>query len=526
MHEIVKTTFVTLRQSSVPQTNASTAMTLNVIATFVHGEDGVAAVRRLVAYTPPMTTLVVATAEAVASVSDALAPLGRRGVCVHGSSYLDAVNAALGMSEAVLCVGNDDVLVRSDVVVDGDAAVHPTRDMVFVRRNAHAFLERWAAMRDAPLRKLAMTAFALRLCDQLPVCTWSPILTEADLANLTFDGLHWWLWRDGWHALTTMRARDVRAFSRLAGLDEGSGDDVIGSTMHAGVPLVWMPRNARPPWVHAGDGMREALALLQSRGGVRVHDYDVNQQDGLTRLMGGHVWFGPCILYDWDIPDWYRSTAATLRRTRAILSGNSVFPGSTLWSYWPRRPALMASILEHPLPTYAERRTRLLFLGKVENRVQASHRAPDVTSSFAKLCDEFHLSGLTEPYKYSPTEYLARVRDARFGLSFRGFGPKCNRDIEYAALGVIPLVMPDVDMDGFHERMVEGMHYFCVKDADDAVDVLARADNEATWTRMSEAIRAWYARNSTPEALMRLAVAASTCRTEPCGPSSRVPPPS
>jgi hypothetical protein len=83
-----------------------------------------------------------------------------------------------------------------------------------------------------------------------------------------------------------------------------------------------------------------------------------------------------------------------------------------------------------------------------------------------------------------------------------GYGPKCNREIEYLALGVVPIVTPGVDLT-YYEPLVENVHYLRVDRAEDIQDKINTLSEEQ-WSIMSNNGREWYERNCSPEGSYRV----------------------
>ena len=106
--------------------------------------------------------------------------------------------------------------------------------------------------------------------------------------------------------------------------------------------------------------------------------------------------------------------------------------------------------------------------------------------------------GAKQPYVYSPQEYLDALSNAKYGLCLRGYGPKCNREIELMAMGTVPLVVDGVDMDNYHESLLEGIHYLRVSGPEDARERLALI-KESQWETMSKAGHQWWKQNASVE---------------------------
>jgi hypothetical protein len=106
--------------------------------------------------------------------------------------------------------------------------------------------------------------------------------------------------------------------------------------------------------------------------------------------------------------------------------------------------------------------------------------------------------GAKEPYALNPTEYLEALGKSKFGLCLRGFGPKCNREIELLAMGTVPVVVEGVDIENYIEPLVDGIHVICVRGPQDAVAKMA-AISEEQWVTMSKAGFGWWKRNASVE---------------------------
>ena len=99
---------------------------------------------------------------------------------------------------------------------------------------------------------------------------------------------------------------------------------------------------------------------------------------------------------------------------------------------------------------------------------------------------------------FTPEEYLLALQKAKYGLCLRGYGQKCNREIELLAMGTVPVVMADVDIEGYDEPLIEGIHVLRVASPAEAKKVLA-STTEAQWTTMSKAGYLWWKRNASAD---------------------------
>jgi len=285
-------------------------------------------------------------------------------------------------------------------------------------------------------------------------------------------------------------------------------------------PTIYLPiQNLKNQFFrHAGDTFRETVGLWEQNGLV-----DVVMTDN------GFVWLNEeetdeaILLYDRPTVEWWEK--APPQRYKLALFGNQIpgqqqIPRAFPWIFWGRRPRLLQKYEGNPLPGYHERPIQSIFLGKIENQVQQHFRNPAL---YKDVIEEFHLvvGGKTK-YPYSQQEYLDQLTKAKFGLCLRGYGPKCNREIELMALGTVPLVTPDVDMLGYFDPPREHVHYLKVDKPEDIRDLLANV-TEQEWTAMSKNCVDWYMRNCSCVGsfytTMRLVNTLSTAQFNPAGPS-------
>lgn len=256
-------------------------------------------------------------------------------------------------------------------------------------------------------------------------------------------------------------------------------------------PTVYLPiRDLKNPFFrHAGDTFRETVQLWDDRGLVDV-----------VLTTGGYVWIADeetdkgVVLYDRPTLEWWQR--APPKAYKFALFGNQIpgdaVPRSFPWIFWGRRPSLLAQYEGKPVPTHDERPIQSIFLGKIENQVQQRFRNP---AEWKNVIEEFHLVvGLQSQYPYTQSEYLEHIRKAKYGLCLRGYGPKCNREIELMAMGTVPIVTEDVDMLGYFDPPRENVHYLKVKSPVEVPELLASV-TEQEWTNMSRQCVDWYLRN-------------------------------
>ena len=258
------------------------------------------------------------------------------------------------------------------------------------------------------------------------------------------------------------------------------------------LPIIVLPIDP----THAGDTFREMVTIWESRNYVKVE----------RRKDTPFVWWGPIgdtLLYDRPTMKWLQQSQPSYK---LALYGNS-FPENPkaidcVWSFWPRSPKALEKAALEQAKSYSDRTTKSIFLGRIENGVQRERRTAQDWSNSVSL---FHMpiDSSGGPYKYTQEEYLKELSNARFGLCLPGFGPKCNREIEYFALGTVPIVTPGVDITRYAVPPTKGTHYF-VADTPEQVQKIVNETSPERWMEMSIACRSWWRRNASAEGLFRL----------------------
>ncbi len=270
--------------------------------------------------------------------------------------------------------------------------------------------------------------------------------------------------------LTEDKARILLDAGKWSNIEAADGDK----------PVLYMPSAREGYHGHPGDSFRELAELWAEAGYVRRQYHD-----GVFCWLGG---IGDKLLYDRDTHEWLgKAPEAETKWTDAVFA-NEVGDKKP-WIYWARRPRLL--VAREPV---AERKRDLVFYGKIENSTQFKRRAAKATGKdWSTVCDEFEMP-VGGKYKYTQAEYLDRLAEARFGLCLPGFGPKCHREIECMALGTVPIVTPGIDVNGYAEPLIKGVHYLFAETPESAKRLVAEMP-EDTWATMSAAGRAWYDRN-------------------------------
>lgn len=255
------------------------------------------------------------------------------------------------------------------------------------------------------------------------------------------------------------------------------------------IPRIYKPckKASNDFYNHAGDTGRELIDMWKEEGYVNVIEYD-----------GEHVWLGnigETLLYDRPNYDWLDNRLSY----RSALFGNPIPPSNiddvSAWTFWGRRPKLLYEKNETSNKTFDERTIESIFIGKIENNVQKQYR----DSSQWKDCIEFFdlIEAHPQYYKYTQEEYLEHMSNSKYGLSLRGFGPKCNREIEMLALGVVPMLHTDVDTT-YYNQLREHEHYFRVRSPEDVRRIVNETSKD-TWTKMSTNCKKWYTENASPK---------------------------
>ena len=263
------------------------------------------------------------------------------------------------------------------------------------------------------------------------------------------------------------------------------------------IPVVIVPTGKALTGIHehAGDTFREMVDIWSERGYIRLVKSEETP----------YCWWnaiGDTLLYDRPTMRWFNSPSYKL-----ALFGNSSPEKPTKrdrsWSFWPRSPRAVERLVEAKAnnKTYGERHTPSIFLGRIENGVQQERRTKYDWSTAVHTfhCPKDSTGG---PYTYSQEEYLNMLTGSRFGLCLPGYGPKCNREIEYFATGVVPIVTPGVDMKNYFMAPQKDVHYFVANTPEEVIAIVENT-TEQQWSTMSEAGKQWWQRYASAEGLFR-----------------------
>jgi hypothetical protein len=260
------------------------------------------------------------------------------------------------------------------------------------------------------------------------------------------------------------------------------------------LPILYMPRKSLTGFfAHPGDSFREMAQLWADAGLVTLVEHPSATQIWLNEI-------GDSLLYDRPTLEWLQAAPPSEQLWKKALFGNpSPFgANSQAWFFWPRRPRFVEELVARGVSTrsFDERSKRLVFYGKIENRVQERRRT---TADWSTACDEFVMpKGDEKPYVFSQQEYLERLTDARFGLCLAGYGKKCHREVECMAMGCVPVVASEVDMSSYANPPEEGLHYLKAATPEEAKKLTEEVTPER-WLIMSSACRTWWKQNCSVE---------------------------
>jgi hypothetical protein len=265
----------------------------------------------------------------------------------------------------------------------------------------------------------------------------------------------------------------------------------VTAVAEATVPTVIVPPKSMKFgfFGHKGDSFREIVDMWAERG------YVVKQEDPAATLCWLHG-IGNTLLYDRPTWNWLEKASGAEKSYKVCLAGNpdpSTLSNAKPWIFWPRQPRLVEQFAT-TLKPIQERKDQLVFFGRIENDVQASYRQN--VDQWRKLCSKFSMPlTVKEPYALNPEEYLTALQGSKYGLCLRGYGPKCNREIELLAMGTVPLVTDGVDYTNYADPLIEGLHVIYVKDAEDAKQKMAEIP-DSQWETMSKAGHLWWKKNA------------------------------
>jgi hypothetical protein len=242
---------------------------------------------------------------------------------------------------------------------------------------------------------------------------------------------------------------------------------------------------------HKDDSFRELCHLLKN---IKINKTNCNL-----------VFFGnnkQILLYDIPKLDKIDLNTNDIKNTKHILMGNGSKEDEILklknigfkvnpFIFWSRRPQILENFILKPSKTFKERIYNSIFIGNIENSIQAKHR--EDKKEWKDYIDFFHcVNGFQ--HTFTQEEYLEKMANSKFGLSFEGYGKKCNRDIELMALGTVMLRVPTLNVDSYYEPLIEGIHYINITKKEE-IKLFVNNISEEKWTYMSNECKNWYYRN-------------------------------
>ena len=236
-------------------------------------------------------------------------------------------------------------------------------------------------------------------------------------------------------------------------------------------------------WNHNNDTFRELIYMWKKEGLCEIIEEDTK-----------HVWYnkiGDILLYDRPTLDWLNKDINV--EFNKILLGNpniteELRSKGSNWIFWGRHPEYLEKLSKEILD-YNKRFINSIFIGKIENEIQEKYRNKD----WEKYIELYMMHKSDEEYFYSQEEYLNLLKQSKFGLCLRGFGGKCNREIELMGLGTVPIVEKNVNMN-YYNNLIENKHYFRISKGSEIKEILNNCTEEK-WKEMSSACVKWYEEN-------------------------------
>jgi hypothetical protein len=247
---------------------------------------------------------------------------------------------------------------------------------------------------------------------------------------------------------------------------------------------------------HKGDSFREMIDLWEEKRFI-----ERKEDSSITNCWLGAIGSDGVLLYDRPTWSWLEKSSDKEKSYKLCLAGNPDPSEKTLakaWIFWPRQPRLVEELSSKlSARSFTSRMDRLVFFGRIENDEQGQWRKD--TKAWLNVCTKFSMPvGAKQPYAFNPQEYLEALSNSKYGLCLRGYGPKCNREIELLSMGTVPVVVEGVDMVNYANPLIEGVHYLRVTGPDEAREKI-ESINEAEWLVMSMAGREWWKQNASIE---------------------------
>ena len=258
--------------------------------------------------------------------------------------------------------------------------------------------------------------------------------------------------------------------------------------------------NESSVWFHKNDGMRELLSIIPTKQKDVMIYFDENIKN---------CWLSDSVLlYDWDRIDWIENDH---QQATLVLMGNGSLTNEYLqisndggwispWTYWCKYPKILEQFIKTHKPlNYEQRINESIFIGNYENSVQQQYRTNKNWNDFVSV---FYCTSGTKNL-FTHLEYLEHLSKSKFGLCLRGYGIKCHREIELMALGVVPIITPEVDIKSFSQPPIENVHYIIVSNPEE-IPIKIKNITSQKWTEMSNNCIKWYMENSHSDVFFNL----------------------
>lgn len=183
------------------------------------------------------------------------------------------------------------------------------------------------------------------------------------------------------------------------------------------------------------------------------------------------------------------------------LFANGQHPKGKSWIYWPRHIKNVELLLKDGV---ANKDIKSIFVGAAENPIQYINRTK---YDWCLAVDhyEFKEALFKKNYhSYSNINFLKLISRAKYGLSLEGYGPKCQRDIEYMAFGTVPIFTWNTFND-YCDPLIEGVHYLFANNPREAREKINNTSDKQ-WKEMSDNCRDWFLKNCSIEGSFRTTI--------------------
>ncbi len=250
-----------------------------------------------------------------------------------------------------------------------------------------------------------------------------------------------------------------------------------------GIPIIDFPKQPRRDILnHKYDTSRELIDSWRKMGLCK-----------LKETKEPYIKWGETLLFDFP-----QANMLIIHDAKHVLMANEV-TNSNPWTFWGRHPIKLHEKHLQCIKSWEQRSIESLFLGKIENSTQEKHRTQHDWST----CIEEFSCPINGQWKYNQDEYLERLSVTKFGLCLPGYGPKCNREIELMALGVVPIVTPGVDTQNYINPLKEGVHYLYAETPNDVKKLIKECSKDG-WETISKNVVEWYHENASPKGSFEL----------------------